>query len=88
MQTNKNSLKTKERLFLLCDQCFWTVTRLNKKYLQELAEISETEYSCPFCKQQELSSFPITQNDSFRYNYSENNGIEITFLIRDKYNRK
>lgn len=80
MQTIE-SLKTKERIFLLCDHCLWTATCLDKKYLEELSYISETEYNCPSCKQEELSSFPITQNDSFRYSYSKRRGLEITFGI-------
>lgn len=84
MQRAENSPKSEERIFLLCDECFWTVTCLNKRYLEELNDISETEYSCPSCRQEELSSFPITQNDSFRYNYSKNKGIEITFGPNNK----
>lgn len=77
MQTTENGPKTKERIFLICDQRMWTVTCLNKKYLEQLSYISETEYNCPTCKQQELSSFPIINNESFRYHYSEKNGLEI-----------
>lgn len=82
MQTNENSVKNKERIFLLCDKCLWTVTCLNKKYLEELVDISQTEYSCPTCRQEELSSFPITQNDSFKYNYTKARGVELTFGIQ------
>ena len=79
MQITKNSPKSMEKIFLICDQCMWTVTCLNKKYLEELSEISDTEYSCPTCKQDELSSFPITSNDSFRYEYSKKKGLDISF---------
>ena len=78
---NNNSPKINERIFLICDQCMWTVTCLNKKYLEELSEISDTEYSCPKCKQDELSSFPITDNDSFRYDFSKRKGLEISFTV-------
>ena len=77
MQKTGNSPKSEERIFLLCDQCLWSVTCLNKRYLEDLSDISETEYSCPSCKRDELSSFPITRNDSFTYNYIENRGLEI-----------
>ncbi len=79
---NTISPKIGERIFLLCDQCLWTATCLNKKYLEELSEISEEYYSCPICKQDELSSFPISPNDSFRYNYSDSRGIEIKFGMK------
>jgi len=79
---NTLSHKIGERIFLLCDQCLWAVTCINKKYLEELSEISEVEYSCPMCKQDQLSSFPITSNNTFRYRYSKNKGLEITFTIK------
>ncbi|MDW0183314.1 MAG: hypothetical protein QOK91_09640 [Nitrososphaeraceae archaeon] len=60
---NTLSHKIGERIFLLCDQCLWAVTCINKKYLEELSEISEAEYSCPICKQDQLSSFPITSSN-------------------------
>jgi hypothetical protein len=75
----ENSLKANERIFLLCDQCLWTVTCLNKNYLEEFCEISESEHSCPLCNQDQLSSFPVSHNDSFRYSYSESKAFVLTF---------
>jgi hypothetical protein len=75
----ENSLKANQAIFLLCDQCLWTVTCLNKKYLEELSEISETEYSFPICNQDQLSSFPVSHNDPFRYSYSESKAFVLTF---------
>lgn len=49
-----------EKIFLMCDQCLWTVTSLNKQYLEE---ISNVNYSCPACHQQQLSSFPIVSSN-------------------------
>ena len=74
--------KINQRIFLLCDRCLWTVTCLNKKYLDELTEISETEYTCPVCNQDQLSSFPISPNDSYEYAYSQSRGLGITFRIK------
>ena len=45
---SENSLKANQPIFLFCDQCLWTVTCLNKKYLEELSEISETEYAARY----------------------------------------
>jgi hypothetical protein len=70
--------KINERIFLLCDRCLWTITCLTKKYLYELTEISETEYSCPICNQEPLSSFPVSPADSYTYSYSKNKGLKIT----------
>lgn len=76
---NGTNPKINERIFLLCDKCLWTVTSLNKIYLQE---ISQTNYTCPLCHQDELSSFPVSPNDAFTYNYSNRRGLELTFGIK------
>lgn len=78
MDDPKN-LKVNERIFLLCDQCFWTVTCLNKNCLQEIVSKNNT---CPRCNQDQLSSFPVMPNDSFTYSYSKKRGIELNFGIR------
>lgn len=77
--TDNESAKISERIFLACDRCRWTVTCLNKRYLNELTEISDTEYSCPSCGEDQLSSFPISQTNSFTYIYSKRKGLEIKF---------
>jgi len=64
-EMDESNPKINEKIFLLCDRCFWTVTCLTKKYLDELTEISETEYSCPVCNQEPLSSFPVSLSDSY-----------------------
>ena len=76
-EMNETNPKINERIFLLCDRCLWTVTCLTKKYLYELTEISETEYTCPICNQDALSSFPVSPNDSYTYSYSKNRGLEV-----------
>jgi len=80
---NNNSPKFNERIFLLCDKCLWTSTCINKRYLEELSEISESELSCPICNQDNLSSFPIAPNDSFTYSFSEGNGLELSFGFKN-----
>jgi Zn finger protein HypA/HybF involved in hydrogenase expression len=49
-----------QKTFLMCDQCLWTVTSVNKKYLEE---IINANYNCPACHQEQLSSFPIISSD-------------------------
>ena len=78
MSDSKNP-KINERIFLLCDQCFWTVTCLIKNYLEETLARNN---KCPRCNQDQLSSFPVMPNDSFTYSYSKKRGIEINFDIR------
>jgi hypothetical protein len=83
-EMDESNPKINEKIFLLCDRCFWTVTSLTKKYLDELTEISETEYSCPVCNQEPLSSFPVSLSDSYTYSYTKNKGLEVA-LSSKKY---
>ncbi|MGE5822256.1 MAG: hypothetical protein ACM31M_06705 [Nitrososphaerota archaeon] len=78
MNDSKNP-KINERIFLLCDQCLWTVTCLSKNYLEETLARNN---KCPRCNQDQLSSFPVMPNDSFTYSYSKKRGIELNFGIR------
>lgn len=73
--------KTNEKIFLLCDRCFWTVTCLNKSYLKK---ILAKKCKCPNCNHDQLSSFPVMPNDSFTYSYSKKRGIELNFGIRKR----
>jgi hypothetical protein len=86
-EMNEINPKINERIFLLCDRCLWTVTCLTKKYLDELTEISETEYTCPICNQGPLSSFPVSSNDSYIYSHSKNKGLEVTLGTKSSTNR-
>ena len=80
MSDTKNS-KVNERVFLLCHQCFWTVTCLDKTCIQELLGKNSR---CPLCNQDQLSSFPVMPNDSLTYSYSKKRGIELNFGIRKR----
>jgi hypothetical protein len=74
-------LKINERIFLICNQCLWTVTCINKTYLQETFG---TNNLCPICSQGRLSSFPITPDDSFTYTYSKKRALNLTLGIKNK----
>ncbi len=71
--------KINERIFLVCDECLWTVTCLNRIYLQETFG---TNNRCPVCKQDRLSSFPITRNDSFSSSFPNRRDLELAFGIK------
>ena len=79
LMSDSKKPKINERIFLLCDQCLWTVTCLSKNYLEETLARNN---KCPRCNQDQLSSFPVMPNDSFTYSYSKKRGIELNFGIR------
>ena len=78
LNENKNDNEN-EGIFLICHQCLWNVTFLNKLCRQKVLGTSNL---CPNCNQDQLSSFPVMPNDSFTYSYSKKRGIELNFGIR------
>jgi hypothetical protein len=76
---NEAALNLNQSIFLLCDHCLWTATCLDKLHIRQ---ILGTNSLCPVCKYEQLSSFPITANESFTYRKSHARGLEIIFGIR------
>lgn len=58
-----------ERVFLICDECLWNVTFLNKSWLKKCLG---TDYLCPVCQQDRLSSFPLKRCDTLKVTDSNN----------------
>lgn len=58
-----------ERIFLICGECLWNATCLNKTWLQK---ILGTNYLCPVCNQDQLSIFPLEGSDTLRVTDSNN----------------
>jgi hypothetical protein len=75
-ELHENNPKSKERIFFLCEECLWSMTSLDKTHFQD---VIGKESTCPVCRQDGLSSFPLMLNDSFTYGYSEERGIEVNF---------
>lgn len=65
--------KGKERIFVICDACYWATTYLDK------SRLPVHDSRCTSCQEVGLSSFPILANESFVYTYSEKRGVELSF---------
>jgi hypothetical protein len=65
-------------IFLLCNRCLWGATYFDKNRLPS------DRNTCPLCgtNNNELSSFPITPNESFAFSYDVKRGLEIEFKHR------
>jgi hypothetical protein len=71
---SNNNRKSNDTVLVICDACFWAATYIEKSRLP----VHDTR--CSMCNETELSSFPILQNESFTYYYSEKNkGAELKF---------
>jgi len=66
-------------IFILCDTCYWCATYFDKTRVP-------MDNNCPQCNanNNELTSFPIAQNESFTFDYNGKRGIEFKFKLRSK----
>jgi len=69
-ETTKPQLKQQERLFIMCDDCFWVASALSARYFDPV--------TCPICDKP-LSSLPISNDERYNYNYTRNRGVELDF---------
>jgi hypothetical protein len=73
---NEANKRAKEAIFVLCETCYWTATFINKSKLNII------ENGCIMCNESLVSSFPILDNESFTFDYSEPRGVELNFGVR------
>ena len=77
----RNSDSILSPIFILCETCHWCATYFDKNRL--LPEGNEYNNKCPECYSVgTLSSFPISSNEAFTFNYTHNRGVELEFSIR------
>ena len=61
----------KNRLFALCEKCYWTATIL-----------SEVETcGCPVCNSDEIALIPLGYDETYEYSLDPEQGLEIKFSI-------
>jgi hypothetical protein len=75
---NETNRRTKEAIFVLCDNCYWAATFIDKSRLDVI------ENGCILCEESLVSSFPILDNESFTFNITERRGVELNFGARRK----
>jgi hypothetical protein len=77
-ETSKPQVKQQERLFIICDDCFWVASALSARYFDPV--------TCPQCNNP-LSSLPISNEERYNFNYTRTRGVELDFYS-DRYRRK
>jgi hypothetical protein len=77
----RNSDSILSPVFILCETCHWCATYFDKNRL--LPQVDDYNNKCPeCCSVGALSSFPISSNESFTFNYTHKRGVELEFRIR------
>ena len=75
---NETNRRAKEAIFVLCDNCYWAATFIDKSRLDAI------ENGCILCEESLVSSFPILDNESFTLEITERRGVEMNFGARRK----
>ena len=78
---NESNRRAKEAIFVLCDNCHWAATFIDKSRLGLI------ENGCIICDESLVSSFPILDNESFTIEITERRGVELNFGVRKKKNK-
>ena len=64
----------RNRLFALCEKCYWTATILKKV---------ET-YQCPVCHSDEVALIPIGNDEWYEYSVEPKQGLQLKFSLLSK----
>jgi len=59
------------RLFALCESCYWTATFFTKI----------ESYECPVCQSRDIALIPLNRDEKYDYKYELKRGLEINFSI-------
>ena len=61
----------RNRLFALCEKCYWTATILKK------VEICQ----CPVCLSDEVALIPLGNDERYEYSLEPKQGLQIKFSL-------
>ena len=65
----------RNRLFALCEKCYWTATILRKM----------ENYKCPICHSQEIALIPLCEDERYEYDFDSKQGLRIRFSVLDNH---
>jgi predicted RNA-binding Zn-ribbon protein involved in translation (DUF1610 family) len=64
----------RNRLFALCESCYWTATILTK-----------TEYyECPACRAGKVALIPLSLGEKYEYHHNPEQGLDIKFSVNEE----
>jgi cytochrome c5 len=64
----------RNRLFALCEKCYWTATILKKV----------EGYQCPVCHSEEVALIPLDNDERYEYSLEPKQGLQIKFSLLNR----
>jgi hypothetical protein len=80
--SNDNDVTMRTRgqvLFLICQSCLWCASTFNDRFMSS-DDDNVNNNKCPFCKIGNLESLPISDNESYKFDYDPKSGVILEFL--------
>jgi hypothetical protein len=62
------------RLFALCESCYWTAT-----FFTEIES-----YECPVCQSRDIALIPLNRDEKYDYKYELKRGLQINFSLNEE----
>jgi len=62
------------RLFALCESCYWTATFFTKI----------ESYECPVCQSRDIALIPLNRDEKYDYKYELKRGLQINFSLNEE----
>ena len=62
---------SRNRIFALCEKCYWTATILKKVEVRQ----------CPLCLSEEVALIPLCKNEKYEYSLEPAEGLQIKFSL-------
>jgi predicted RNA-binding Zn-ribbon protein involved in translation (DUF1610 family) len=59
------------RLFALCESCYWTATILAKI----------VTYQCPVCQSKDVALMPLGRDEKYEYSVVPDHGLQVKFSL-------
>ena len=70
--------------FVICNSCYWCASYFGIDDLESISESSSHVLDCPICNSHNTELMPITNDESFRIEYSQTRGMELEFYKSNK----
>jgi hypothetical protein len=70
--------------FVICNSCYWCASYFGIDDLESLSTSSSHVLDCPICNSHNTELMPITNDESFRIEYSLTRGMELEFYKSNK----
>jgi hypothetical protein len=70
--------------FVICNSCYWCASYFGLDDLESLSGSSSHVLDCPICNSHNTELMPISNDESFRIEYSLTRGMELEFYKSNK----